>query len=71
MGTISSFWKTDVRPSAKKYGFDYLSFYNKGFAAPIVHVSCDYRKSLKYRDIALIEANFQERQMQQKSFSIM
>jgi len=44
----------------KKYGFDYLSFYNKGYAVPIVHVHCDYTKPLQYRDVALVETTFRK-----------
>lgn len=59
-GNYIKFLEDGREAFSKKYGFDYLSFYNKGFAAPIVHVSCDYRKSLKYRDVALIEATFKK-----------
>jgi len=40
------------------YGINYLDFYNKGVLIPIVKMICDYKKPLKYGDIALIETRF-------------
>ena len=40
------------------YGINYLDFYNKGFLIPIVKINCDYKKPLKYGDIAIVETRF-------------
>lgn len=39
----------------KKYSLDYMDMYMKGYATPIVHLQTDYKRSLQYRDVALIE----------------
>lgn len=40
----------------QKYDFDVLHFYDQGFATPIVHASANYKRPLRYRDVALIKA---------------
>jgi len=38
----------------KKYGLGYMDVYNHGYATPIVKLTCDYKKPLKYEDEALV-----------------
>jgi acyl-CoA thioester hydrolase len=40
------------------YGINYMDFYNEGVLIPVVKVSCDYKKPLKYGDTATIETRF-------------
>ncbi len=42
----------------EKYGFRYKDIYDKGFVAPIVNIQCDYKKSLQYGDVAIVETTF-------------
>ena len=42
----------------KKYGIGYMEFYNHGYIVPIVHVTCDYKRSLKFGDKVIVEATF-------------
>jgi acyl-CoA thioester hydrolase len=42
----------------EKYGLRYLDIYKKGFVAPIVSINCDYKKTLKYGDTAIVETIF-------------
>ena len=42
----------------KDFEFDYSAFYDKGFATPIIHAEADYKRPLRYRDVALITATF-------------
>jgi acyl-CoA thioester hydrolase len=42
----------------KKYGIGYMEFYNHGYIVPIVHVTCDYKRSLKFGDKVVVETRF-------------
>jgi acyl-CoA thioester hydrolase len=42
----------------KKYGIGYMEFYNHGYIVPIVHVTCDYKRSLKFGDKVVVETIF-------------
>jgi acyl-CoA thioester hydrolase len=41
-----------------KFGCGYLDFYRNGFVVPIVKIDCDYKKSLRYGDMVIIEATY-------------
>ncbi|WP_018345134.1 acyl-CoA thioesterase [Cytophaga aurantiaca] len=41
-----------------KYGIHYLDVQKAGYSTPIVKVQCDYKRSLKYGDTALVDATF-------------
>jgi acyl-CoA thioester hydrolase len=36
----------------------YLNIYRLGYVAPVVKLTCDYKKSLEYDDVAVIETKF-------------
>lgn len=57
-GNYLKYFEEGREAFSKKYNFDYLDFYNKGYAVPIVHVTSDFKKPLRYRDIALVETTF-------------
>lgn len=40
------------------YGMSYLDMYHAGYAAPIVKLQCDYKKSLRYGDKMIIETTY-------------
>lgn len=42
----------------KEYGIGYLAFYKEGFVIPIVHVECDYKRSLRYGDTVKVEMEY-------------
>ena len=42
----------------KEYGLGYLDFFRHGFVIPVVKLQCDYKRSLKYGDKALLETEF-------------
>jgi len=41
-----------------KYGINYMDFFHAGVLIPLVKISCDYKKPLKYGDTATIETRF-------------
>jgi acyl-CoA thioester hydrolase len=41
-----------------KYGISYMDFFHLGVLIPLVKISCDYKKPLKYGDTAIIETRF-------------
>lgn len=41
-----------------KYNINYLTVLKEGFVAPIVQISCDFKKPLKYAETAIIETRF-------------
>lgn len=42
----------------KTYGISYLDFYHQGLAVPIVSVSCDYKKPLRYGNQLIVESTY-------------
>jgi len=42
-----------------KYGISYLDFYNHGFIVPVVSVQCDYKRSLRYGEKVIVEAQYE------------
>ncbi len=54
-GNYVNYFQEGREAFSKKYDLDYLYMYENGFATPIVHLSTDFKKTLKYRDIALVE----------------
>jgi acyl-CoA thioester hydrolase len=41
-----------------QYGINYMDFYRMGVMIPLVKITCDFKKPLKYGDIAIIETRF-------------
>lgn len=41
-----------------KYGINYMDFYREGVLIPLVKISCDFKKPLKYGDTAIVETRF-------------
>jgi acyl-CoA thioester hydrolase len=41
-----------------RYGISYMDFYHAGVLIPLVKISCDYKKPLKYGDTAVVETRF-------------
>ena len=44
----------------EKYGLRYLDFYKMGYIVPIVSLNCNYKKTLKYGDTAIVETTFRD-----------
>jgi len=42
----------------ERYGLGYLEVYKHNVMIPIVKVECDFKKPLKYGDLAVVEATF-------------
>lgn len=42
----------------KEHNLSYLDVYKKGFVIPVVAVQCDFKKSLRYGDMVLVETTF-------------
>jgi len=42
----------------KQYGLSYLDFFKKGFIVPIVSIQCDYKLSLRYGEMVIIETQY-------------
>jgi acyl-CoA thioester hydrolase len=42
----------------EKYGLRYLDIYKYGYTVPVVKVACDYKRSLRYGDRAIIETRY-------------
>ncbi len=54
-GNYVNYFQEGREAFSRKYGLDYLHMYENGFATPIVHLATDFKKTMKYRDVALIE----------------
>ena len=57
-GNYVKYFEEGREAFGKKYAFDYMEMYHKGFATPIVHLHADFKKPLRYRDVALIETTY-------------
>ena len=42
-----------------KYGIGYLDFYNNGLIVPVVNVQCNYKRSLRYGEKMIVEAQYE------------
>ncbi len=42
----------------KKYNISYMEVYDKGYSIPLVNISCDYKRPLKYGDKVRIECRY-------------
>jgi acyl-CoA thioester hydrolase len=42
----------------EKYNLKYLDFYKQGYVVPVVHINCDYKRSLKYGERVIVETNY-------------
>lgn len=40
------------------HGINYMDFYSRGILIPLVKVTCDFKRPLKYGDTAVIETRF-------------
>lgn len=40
------------------HNINYLDFYNRGILIPVVKLSCDYKRPLRYGDTAIVETKF-------------
>jgi acyl-CoA thioester hydrolase len=57
-GHYIRFFEDGREAFGEKHGLAYLDIYRQGYNAPVVNIHCDYKKSLQYRDTALIETTF-------------
>jgi len=43
----------------KQYGISYMDYYNNNIMAPIVKISCEYKRSLRFGDTGIIETEYE------------
>jgi len=55
-GNYVKYFEDGREAFAEKHGLNYWNIYMNGFATPVVHMDVNYRKALKYRDVALVQA---------------
>lgn len=41
-----------------EHGLTYMDIYRKGFVAPVVKINCDYKRSLEYNDVIIVETTY-------------
>jgi len=58
MAIMLSFFEDGREAFGKQYGLGYLDVYENKFATPIVSMSLDYKKFVKYGDSVIIETTF-------------
>jgi acyl-CoA thioester hydrolase len=54
-GNYVNYFQEGREAFGKKYHLDYMDMYIKGYATPIVHLSSDFKRTLQYKDVALVE----------------
>jgi acyl-CoA thioester hydrolase len=42
----------------RKFGISYLTIKNSGYMAPVVKITCEYKKPLQYDDKVIVETRF-------------
>lgn len=57
-GNYVRFFEDGREAFGNLHGINYMDFYNKGVLIPLVKITCDYKKPLKYGDSAVIETRF-------------
>lgn len=41
-----------------QHGLAYMDIYRQGFVAPVVKIECDYKRSLEYGDVIMVETTY-------------
>lgn len=41
-----------------QHGLAYMDIYRQGYVAPVVKIECDYKKSLEYGDVIMVETTY-------------
>ena len=59
-GNYANYFQEGREAFRKAYGLDFVEVYEKGFATPIVHMSSDFKKMLRYKDVALVETTLRK-----------
>lgn len=54
-GNYANYFHEGREEFGRKYNLDYLELYHLGVATPIVHMSTDFKRSMQYSDVALVE----------------
>jgi acyl-CoA thioester hydrolase len=57
-GNYIRFFEDGREAFGNLHGINYMDFYNRGVLIPLVKVTCDFKKPLKYGDTACIETRF-------------
>lgn len=57
-GNYMRYFEDGREAFGSKYGINYMDFYRVGVLIPLVKITCDFKKPLKYGDTALIETRF-------------
>lgn len=57
-GNYIKFFEDGREAFGNMYGINYMDFYKRGILIPIVKVTCDFKKPLKYGDVAVIETRY-------------
>lgn len=57
-GHYIRFFEDGREAFGEKHGLAYMDIYARGFIAPVVNINCNYKKSLEYGDVAVIETTF-------------
>ena len=57
-GNYVNYFQEGREAFGKKYGLDYMNMYHEGYATPIVHLETDFKRTLQYKDVALVETTF-------------
>ena len=42
----------------KKYGISYMDVFRAGLATPLIKISCEYKKAVKYNDKVMLQTTF-------------
>lgn len=57
-GHYISFFEDGREAFGALHGITYMDIYKHGYVAPVVKINCDYKKSLVYGDVAVVETTF-------------
>jgi acyl-CoA thioester hydrolase len=59
-GSYSLYFEDAREEFGKKYNLEYLYMFDQGFYAPLVELHFEYKKPLKYKDIAKIVISYRD-----------
>ncbi len=57
-GHYIRFFEDGREQFGEQHGLSYMDIYRQGYIAPVVNLQCDYKKSLEYGDIVVLETTF-------------
>jgi acyl-CoA thioester hydrolase len=59
-GNYVKYFEDGREAFSEKFGLDYWKIYMDGFSTPVVHMEHNFKRTLKYKDVAIVETTLRK-----------